>query len=86
LRKRHIVPVIDLVAYDASVGGVSSHTTLLDQSGRMPKVKGASLPLTKVLLLIDDGQRAGDLVLILVTTETVESDLLVAGSMGLLDV
>ena len=52
----------------------------------MQKVKGASLPLFKVLQLIHDGQRAGVPVLVLVTTEAVECDLLVAGSMGLLGV
>jgi hypothetical protein len=50
----------------------------------MQKVEGASLPLFKVHQLIHAGQRAGRLVLILATTEAVESDLLVAGSMGLL--
>ena len=50
----------------------------------MQKVKGASLPLFKVLQLIDAGQRAGSLILIPATTEAVESDSLVAGSMGLL--
>jgi hypothetical protein len=52
----------------------------------MQRDKGASLPRFKVLRLIDAGQRAGSLILIPATTEAVESDLLVAGSMGLLDV